>query len=169
MDASEKAALEARSEALDAEVQSMLTQFEQQQRDIAAAQAEMSQMTAEAWSSDKLVRVVCNAAGVPKEVHLAAEAFRRSTPEKLGRSMAEAAQAAAASAAERARQAFAPIAEMADAAPDLSDLVPGAPGIKDLFQSMFPQPDRQESPEPVLDEEEEDEYYRNSSYLKDRR
>ncbi|WP_405165575.1 YbaB/EbfC family nucleoid-associated protein [Nocardia sp. NBC_01499] len=171
MDASEKAGLEARSEGLGEQVQSMLATFEQQRHDFADVQAQVAKMTAEAWSSDKLVRVVSNTAGVPIEVHMVADAFRRSTPEKLGRSVAEAAQIAARLAAEQSRRAFAPITGAADKMPDLSDLVPGAPSIKDLFGSMLSKSENLSPPKPkrrVLDEEEEDEYYRNRSYLDER-
>ena len=161
--------LRARNDILREQVDSMLAAFDQQRRELADAQSRLTSTTGEAWSSDNLVRVVSNVAGVPLEVHLAPEAFKRSTPEKLGRSIAEAAQAAARTAAEKSRQALAPIEEIAGTLPDLSDLVPGAPGIKDLVRSMLPEPAaRPPSATPPSDEDDE-QYYRNRSYLEDRR
>ncbi|MEV2218703.1 hypothetical protein AB0E01_02350 [Nocardia vinacea] len=58
-----------------------------------------------------------NAAGVPLEVHVEPEAFKRSTPEKLGRSITDAVQAAAAQAHELSQQAVAPIEAVAGAVP----------------------------------------------------
>ncbi|WP_225729091.1 MULTISPECIES: YbaB/EbfC family nucleoid-associated protein [unclassified Nocardia] len=162
MDARAKGASEARNEVLGDRIEVLLAQFEQQRREIAEARARVAAMTAEAWSPDRLVRVVCDASGVPKEVHLVPEAFKRSTPEKLGRAMARAARAAAALAEERSRAAFAASMDIADAAPDLPDLVPGAPGIKELFQEMLPDSSQ---PQAI----DEDEYYRTGSYLRDGR
>ncbi|MBB5911547.1 DNA-binding protein YbaB [Nocardia transvalensis] len=156
----------ARNDALRAQVDSMLETFEQQQREVADVRSRLAATTAEAWSSDNLVRVVSNVSGVPIEVHLEPEAFKRSTPEKLGRSMAEAAQAAARAAAELSEQAVAPIQNLAGELPDLSDLVPGAPSIKDLMRSMLPEPaEEPQAPPPPLDDEDEDEFYRNRTYL----
>lgn len=119
--------------ALRDQVDSLLEIFEQQRSELAEVQGRLAEMTGEAWSSDSLVRVTANVAGVPTHVHLAPEAFKRSTPEKLARSMTEAAQAAARAASARSQQAFASITDVAGEIPDLPDLVPGAPSIKELF------------------------------------
>ncbi|BCK54428.1 YbaB/EbfC family nucleoid-associated protein [Nocardia wallacei] len=166
---SEREAMRARNEELRIQVDSMLETYEQQRRELADLHSRLASTTGEAWSSDNLVRVVSNVSGVPLEVHLVPEAFKRSTPEKLGRSMAEAAQAAARAATEQSQQAVAPIEELAGELPDLSDIVPGAPSIKDLVRSLLPEPTPDAQAPPPLDEEEEDDYYRNRSYLDDRR
>ncbi|WP_228002519.1 YbaB/EbfC family nucleoid-associated protein [Nocardia australiensis] len=159
--------------ALREQVDSMLSAFEQQRSGLADAQARIAAVTGEAWSEDNLVRVVCNVAGIPLEVHVEAAAFKRSTPEKLGRSIAEAAQAAAQAAAEKSQSVFGPIGDIANDMPDLSDLIPGAPSIKDLVASMLPTPTGQRnSPDPDRSppsDEDEDMYYRNRSYLENRR
>lgn len=153
----------ARNAALRGEVDSLLETYEQQRHELAAAQAELATATVTAWSSDNLVRVTSNAAGVPLEVHLEAEAFKRSTPDKLGRSITEAVQSAASQANEMSMRAVAPVQELADGIPDLPELIPGAPSIREMVRSLFPEPPTSE-PEP-MDSEAEDEFYRNRSYL----
>lgn len=172
MDSTEREALRARNETLRAQVDSMLETFEQQRRGLADAQAQLAAARIEAWSADKMVRVVTNAAGIPLEVHLDPDAFKRSTPDKLGKSMAEAAQSAARQAVDQSQQAVAPIEELAGSVPDLSDLIPGAPSIKDLVRNMLPDPPtKQSAPStpPPVDEDDEDDYYRNARYLDGKR
>ncbi|GAA5058355.1 YbaB/EbfC family nucleoid-associated protein [Nocardia callitridis] len=172
MNDAEQSELRARNNALRDQVDSMLSAFDEQRRELTEAQGQLAAATGEAWSSDNLVRVVCNVAGIPLEVQLDEGAFKRSTPQKLGRSIAEAAQAAAAIAARKSAELFAPVNNLADEIPDLSDLIPGAPSIKDLVASLIPdaatQPPAQPDP-PHFDDEDEDDYYRNRSYLEDRR
>ncbi|MEV0295908.1 YbaB/EbfC family nucleoid-associated protein [Nocardia sp. NPDC050710] len=162
---SEREAQLAQNAALRGEIDELLAVFEQQRRELADAQARLASATVTAWSSDSLIRVTSNSAGVPTEVHVEPEAFKRSTPEKLGRSITEATQAAARLASAEAQRAFGSVEQLGLDIPDLPDLVPGAPSIKDLMHSMFPEPAAAQ-PDPVpLDEESEDEYYRNRTYL----
>ncbi|WP_431957702.1 YbaB/EbfC family nucleoid-associated protein [Nocardia lijiangensis] len=167
---SERAAQLARNEALRGEVDDLLEVFEQQRRELAETQARLAATTVTAWSSDNLVRVTSNTAGVPVEVHIEPDAFKRSTPQKLGAAMTEATQAAARLATEEAQRAFGAFEQVGHAIPDLPDLVPGAPSIKDLVNSFFPEPASVDAaPQPAeLDEEAEDEYYRNRGYLEGR-
>ncbi|NQE68263.1 hypothetical protein NG2371_02719 [Nocardia gamkensis] len=159
---------EERNEALRDQVDSLLEIFEQQRNDLAEAQSTLATTTVTAWSSNNLIRVLSNAAGVPVEVHVEPDAFKRSTPEKLGHSITEAVQAAARLALEATQQAVAPLEASAGGIPDLSDLVPGAPSIRDLVRTMFPEPPTAADEPASLDEESEDQYYRDRSYLRDR-
>ncbi|GAB2709055.1 YbaB/EbfC family nucleoid-associated protein [Nocardia thraciensis] len=168
MSNSEQEADRARNAELRDQVDSMLVTFEQERRELSEVQARLAATTGEAWSSDNLVRVVSNVSGIPIEVHLTPESFKRSTPERLGRSVAEAAQAAARAAADRSEQATAHLQAAADRLPDLPDIVPGAPSIKDVMRSLVPEP-AEAPPPPPIDDEEEDDYYRSRSYLDDRR
>ncbi|WP_433524283.1 YbaB/EbfC family nucleoid-associated protein [Nocardia pseudovaccinii] len=167
MAGSEQNALRARNDALRDQVDSLMEIFERQRRELADVQSRLAATTGEAWSSDNLVRVVANISGIPLEVHLTPEAFKRSTPEKLGHSITEAAQAAAAAAATQSQQAFAPIQALAGDIPDLPDLVPGAPSINDLLQPSRPESTSQPAAPPP-DSDDEDDYYRSRSYLRDR-
>jgi DNA-binding protein YbaB len=121
------------NDALRDQVDSLLEVFEQQRSELAEVQGRLAEITGEAWSSDSLVRVTANVAGIPVQVHLVPEAFKRSTPEKLARSVTEAAQAAARAATAQSQRAFASVTDMAGDLPDLPDLVPGAPSIKELL------------------------------------
>ncbi|WP_237755104.1 YbaB/EbfC family nucleoid-associated protein [Nocardia nova] len=159
----------ARNDALRTQIDSLLETFEQQRRELTDVQQQLAATTAEAWSSDGLVRVVANVAGVVTEVQLIPEAFKRSTPDKLGKSITEAAQAAAHRAGELSQQALAPIQQVAGDIPDLSDIVPGAPSIKDLMSTLLPDPaaEPERPAEPAAyEEEDEDDYYRDRGYLR---
>lgn len=111
---SDRASARARNDALRADVGELLATFEQQRRGLAEAQVRPATMTVTVWSADNLVRVEPNTAGVPVQVHLEPEAFKRSTPEKLGRSITEAVQSAARQAAELLSQAITAIATGVD-------------------------------------------------------
>ncbi|MEV0250468.1 YbaB/EbfC family nucleoid-associated protein [Nocardia sp. NPDC050712] len=159
-------ALRARNDALRGEVDALLATFEEQQREFAAAQERLATATVTAWSADNLIRVTANSAGVPTEVHVEPEAFKRSTPEKLGHSITEATQAAAKLAGEEARRAFGAVERLGADIPDLPDLVPGAPSIKDLVRTLLEPESERAEPQPAeLDPEDEAEYYRNRTYL----
>lgn len=164
----EREAQLAQNRALQGEIDDLLETFERQRRELADAQSRLAAASVTAWSSDQLVRVTANAAGVPTEVHLEPDTFKRTTPQKLSASLTEATQAAARLAGEEAERAFGALASVGDSIPDLPDLVPGAPSIKDLVRDLLPEPAPAEPAprQPVLmDEEDEDEYYRNRSYL----
>ncbi|TLF82551.1 YbaB/EbfC family nucleoid-associated protein [Nocardia cyriacigeorgica] len=167
----DREAMRSRNDALRAQVGDMLETFERQRQDLAAAQQRIATAQVTAWSSDNLVRVTSNAAGIPLDVHIEPEAFKRSTPERLSRSITEAVQAAAREGVQVSQQAFASVEAAADEMPDLPDLVPGAPSIRDLVDKLIPEPPVvQDAPPPPsaqapLDDEDEDEYYRNRSYL----
>lgn len=167
---SERAAQLARNEALRGEIDDLMEVFEQQRRELAETSARLAAATVTAWSSDNLVRVTSNSAGVPVEVHIEPDAFKRSTPQKLAAAMTEATQAAARLASEEAQRAFGAFEQVGANIPDLPDLVPGAPSIKDLMNSLFPEPASVEATvQPAgMDDEDEDEYYRNRGYLEGR-
>jgi|GEM_PF-4744524 len=137
------------NDALRDQVDSLLEIFEQQRSELADVQGRLAEITGQAWSADNLVRVTANVAGIPIQVHLVPEAFKRSTPEKLARSMTEAAQAAARAATAQSQQAFASVTDIAGDLPDLPDLVPGAPSIKELFTPPpLDSPDLPQGPPP---------------------
>ncbi|MFG1792288.1 YbaB/EbfC family nucleoid-associated protein [Nocardia sp. NPDC049149] len=159
---------QARNEELRDQIGALLETFDQQRRELAEAQSTLAATTVTAWSSDKLIRVESNAAGVPVAVHVEPDAYRRIGPAELGRSITEAVQAAAQQARDVTQQTIAPIEELAGGIPDLADLVPGAPAIRDLVRSMLPETPAPSAAPRVWDEDAEDEYYRNRSYLRER-
>ncbi|MFD4369246.1 YbaB/EbfC family nucleoid-associated protein [Rhodococcus sp. NPDC058521] len=146
--------LKAANDALGERVESMLSAFEQQTQQLAGLRDSLESIKAEGWSADKLVRVTANAGGIPIDVWIAPEAFKRSTPDRLSQSVAEASQHAARAAQDEAAAAVAPITDVADSMPDITDLTPGAPSVRGIFDSFIPKPaDRVPSndvtPEPV--------------------
>ncbi|MEU1982666.1 YbaB/EbfC family nucleoid-associated protein [Nocardia sp. NPDC019395] len=161
----DRAATQAASEVLRESVDELLVTFERQRAEMAEVGRRLAATTVTAWSSDNLVRVDANTAGIPVDVHLTAEAFKRSTPEKLGRSILEAVQKAARQAGEVSQQAWAPVAALAGDVPDLPDIAPGMPSIKSLVDTLFPDPVTEPAPAEPMNDEDEDEYFRNRSYL----
>ncbi|MFC4377517.1 YbaB/EbfC family nucleoid-associated protein [Nocardia halotolerans] len=162
--------MRARNEALRDQVDSLMRSYTEQRDKLAEVHRQQAAERVSAWSGDNLVEVVTNAAGIPIEVRVEPEAFKRSTPAKLAQSMLEASQICARLAAERSQQTLAPFLNTGSDLPDLSDLVPGAPSIRGLVESMIPKPPEQ-APQPQApsdgshDDEEEDDYFRNQRYL----
>lgn len=161
----DRAATQAAGEILRESVDELLSTFERQRTEMAAVQQRLAETTVTAWSADNLVRVDANTAGIPVDVHLTAEAFKRSTPEKLGRSILEAVQSAARQATEVAAQAWAPLTALAGDVPDLPDIAPGMPSIKSVVGTLFPDPVTEPVPAAPMNDEDEDEYFRNRGYL----
>lgn len=155
------------NDALRAQIDSMLDSFTAEKSALLDAQARATEPVS-VWSADNLVRVSGTVAGV-SEVHIAPEAFKRATPESLGRSVTEAIASMAAEAARVQEQALAPLTS---GMPDLPDLIPGAPSMKDLIAQLTPPPPPE--PEPVAEprrlvedtDDEEGEYFRNRGYLR---
>jgi len=151
--------------ALRSQIDSMLDAYE---RDISAlrdAQRRASEPVS-VWSEDNLVRVTATIAGVV-EVHIEAEAFKNSTPQKLGASITATVREAARTAASGLEQAMAPWTRLADSMPDLPDLIPGAPSTKDLLAELTPPPPDQVIAPPVDGgDDDEDDYFRNQGYLR---
>ncbi|MEV6426591.1 YbaB/EbfC family nucleoid-associated protein [Nocardia sp. NPDC051463] len=112
------------------QVEHMLDTLAEQRAQISEVYERLAAVRASASSTDGLVTVTVDGAGVLTDVRFAQAAFR-STPERLGKSVTEAGRAAARSATEQNEAITAPIAAGADAMPDLPDLVPGAPSLRD--------------------------------------
>ncbi|WP_405178891.1 YbaB/EbfC family nucleoid-associated protein [Nocardia sp. NBC_01377] len=152
--------------ALRNQIEQMLNSYE---RDISALETAQARATepVTVWSADNLVRVTANIAGVI-EVHLEPDAFKRSSPEKLGVVITETVRDAGRAAARIQEEALAPLTDAAAAMPDLPDLIPGAPATKDLLARFVPPPvDRTPPPPPApAAEDDDDDYYRNQGYLR---
>ncbi|MFD4433969.1 YbaB/EbfC family nucleoid-associated protein [Nocardia sp. NPDC058497] len=157
----------AANDALRAQIDSMLDSFTAEKSALLDAQARATEPVS-VWSADNLVRVSGTIAGV-WEVHIAPDAFKRATPESLGRSVTE---AIASLATETARVREDALAPLTSGMPDLPDLIPGAPSMKDLIAQLTPPPPPE--PKPVAEprrlvedtDDEEGEYFRNRGYLR---
>ncbi|WP_328392235.1 YbaB/EbfC family nucleoid-associated protein [Nocardia sp. NBC_00416] len=161
----DRAAIRADAGVLRESVDQLLGTFERQRQAMSEVRQRLAETTVSVWSADNLVRVDANTAGVPVQVHLTPEAFKRSTPEKLGRSILEAVQQAARRATDLSRDAWAPIQDMAGEVPDLPDLAPGMPSIKAVIGTLFADPATEAEPAAPMGREDEDEFFRNRSYL----
>ncbi|MCQ4120424.1 YbaB/EbfC family nucleoid-associated protein [Rhodococcus tibetensis] len=124
--------LRARNEAFRHQLDSMLDTLRRQADSLVRARAEVASATGSGTSSDGLVRIGVDAAGIVTAVDLSADTFRRTSPERLGSSIAEAARGAVADVRLRTADALAPVLEARRDLPDLSELVPDAPRLGDL-------------------------------------
>ncbi|WP_227998120.1 YbaB/EbfC family nucleoid-associated protein [Nocardia australiensis] len=109
MSSAELNALQSWTDTMSGQVQHMTEVYERQLQQFGETKTELAKLTVQGWSQDQLVRVTANSAGVPLEVWVAPEAFKRSNPERLGAAMTEAAQAAARAAKEQLDTRLAPV------------------------------------------------------------
>ncbi|BAH54513.1 YbaB/EbfC family nucleoid-associated protein [Rhodococcus opacus] len=130
--------LRVREQELQGQIDSMLTTLDRQTQDLHAAQHQVAQLRVSGTSADGLVQVVVNSVGGVVEVHLAPDAFRRSTPESLGRAMTDAARRAGEAAHAESMRIMGSIVSATETVPDLPDLVPGAPSLRDFLPPLEP-------------------------------
>ncbi|MFD5178410.1 YbaB/EbfC family DNA-binding protein [Nocardia sp. NPDC058379] len=158
----------AANDALRAQVDAMLDSFTADKSALLDAQRRATEPVS-VWSEDNLVRVTGTIAGV-SEVHIEPDAFKRSTPDSLGRSITEAITAMTIEVRQVQEQAMAPIANLTGQLPDLPDLVPGAVSMKDLIAQLTSPPadTEPEAPRRLVEDSDDDEgdYFRNRSYLR---
>lgn len=109
MNSAERDALQSWTDGMRGQVDQMTDVYERQLEEFGTAKAELANLTVQGWSRDQLVRVTANSAGIPLDVWVAPEAFKRSNPERLGASMTEAAQAAARAAKDELDARLAPV------------------------------------------------------------
>ncbi|GGK40239.1 YbaB/EbfC family DNA-binding protein [Nocardia camponoti] len=146
----------ASNDGLRQQVDAMVAAYADQRSVLAAAKAAADEPV-QCWSANNLVRVTGNASGV-SEVHLVPEAFKRSTPETLARSITEALGELSARVALSRERALGALGDLSDEMPELAELIPGAPPLREIAEQVLPA-DRA----PYVDE---DEYYRNGGYLR---
>ncbi len=158
----------AANDSLRAQIDSMLDTFNTEKSALLDAQAQAAALVS-VWSDDGLVRVSGTIAGV-SEVHVVADAFKKTTPESLGSSVTEAIAELARQTSQIQERAVGPLTA---SMPELSDLIPGVPSMKDLIAQLTPLPPPLpepvvETPERLVDDSDDDEgeYFRNRSYLR---
>ncbi|PTR37851.1 DNA-binding protein YbaB [Rhodococcus sp. OK611] len=159
--------LHARGNALQDQIDSMLDTLDRQARDLSGARAQIAQLRLRGESVDRLVRVETDSTGSVLSVDISPDAFRRSTPDSLALSVADAARDAAASAQREMMRLMGSVVAAGHEVPDLPDLVPGAPSLRDLLPSLG----TEDSPgDPAADlQDDADDYYRGGSILEDPR
>ncbi|WP_194817499.1 YbaB/EbfC family nucleoid-associated protein [Nocardia sp. XZ_19_385] len=161
MNSFEQDRLRARTDALQGQVDTMLSTYEQQLRDIANARDALAASTSEGWSDDNMIRVTTNAAGVPVEVFVDPGAFKRSTPEQLAASFLQASQVAAHSAKSAMDTLLAPVTAAAAEFTPPEQFYEELPFIGEPIGDILPSPPEPAAvapaPEPLLPADDEDE------------
>ncbi|MFC9832280.1 YbaB/EbfC family nucleoid-associated protein [Rhodococcus sp. NPDC127530] len=127
-----------REHELQNQIDSMLATLDRQTQDLHAAQQQVAQLRVSGASADGLVQVVVNSVGGVVDVHVAPDAFRRSTPESLGRAMTDAARRAGETAHAESMRIMGSIVSATETLPDLPDLVPGAPSVRNFLPRLEP-------------------------------
>lgn len=121
--------LEARNAGLRSQIDSMLSDLRRRTAQLGEKRDEAAQRTTEVTSRDGLVTVSVDAVGTVRELTLAAKAFERTTPERLGHTITSVLREAAGRAQQGLQETFGPTTEEE---PEIADVVSGAPEFKDL-------------------------------------
>ncbi|MEU4741917.1 YbaB/EbfC family nucleoid-associated protein [Actinosynnema sp. NPDC023658] len=129
-----RAELEARNAAMREQVDSLLGELREKTAELRETQAQAMAITATAVSKDGAVRATVDSAGALTSLELSANAFERTTPDKLARLVTETVQQAIAKARTELNEVLAPAQQGASI--DLSEMLPGVPSLADLI----PQP-----------------------------
>lgn len=127
--------LEARNARLRSQIDSMLSDLRRRTTQLGEKRDEAAQRTTEVTSRDGLVTVTVDAVGTVRELTLAAKAFERTTPERLGHTITSVLREAAGRAQQGLQETFGPTTEEG---PEIADVVSGAPGFKDLAGCVGP-------------------------------
>lgn len=110
--------------------------YDRQQEKVGEIQARLAELRIRAESSDGLVSVTVDAAGIVTAADVTAKAMR-STPARVQSAFVEAAQAAARTAQEHSAAMIAPLEDEVNDLPDLSELVPGMPDLHEMRATLL--------------------------------
>lgn len=135
MDRWEREGLLAANNGMRNQLDHILDAFEHRRGRIQDIYRQSENARTQAYSPDRTVEVTVDAGGVLTDLHLTAEAVRR-TPEQLSRSIVDAVQAAAARARQQTEALAAPVDAVLDDLPDYPDLAPEAAGLHEI-RSFF--------------------------------
>lgn len=135
-----RAELEARNAAMRERVDSLLTELRTKTTEVRETQQRAMAITATAVSEDGSVRATVDSGGALTSLEFSANAFERTTPDKLARLATETVRQAVAQARTELNEVLAP----AQGGPsiDLSEILPGVPSLADLIPKppVVPQP-----------------------------
>ncbi|MGM1060758.1 YbaB/EbfC family nucleoid-associated protein [Saccharothrix sp. Mg75] len=126
-----RAELEARNAAMREQVDSLLAELNKKTAELRETQAKAMAITATAVSKDGSVRATVDSAGALTSLEFSANAFERTTPDRLARLTAETVQQAVAKARTELNEVLAPAQQGASV--DLSEMLPGMPSLSDLI------------------------------------
>ncbi len=122
------------------QVDSLLAELRKKTDEVREAQAQAMAITATAVSQDGSVRATVDSAGALTSLEFSANAFERTTPDKLARLATETVRQAVAKARTELNEVLAPARQGPSI--DLSEMLPGVPSLADLIPQppVVPQP-----------------------------
>jgi DNA-binding protein YbaB len=122
------------------QVDSLLAELHKKTDELRETQAQAMAITATAVSEDGSVRATVDSAGALTSLEFSANAFERSTPDKLARLTTETVRQAVVKARTELNEVLAPAQQGASI--DLSEMLPGVPSLADLIPKppVLPQP-----------------------------
>ncbi|MEV8437072.1 YbaB/EbfC family nucleoid-associated protein [Actinosynnema sp. NPDC051121] len=150
-----RAELEARNAAMREQVDSLLAELKKKTAQLQETQAQAMAITATAVSKDGAVRATVDSAGALTALEFSANAFERTTPDKLARLATETVQQAVAKARTELNEVLAPAQQGPSI--DLSEMLPGVPSLADLIPKppVVPEPStRSRRPAPPPDDDD---------------
>ncbi|MET9490903.1 YbaB/EbfC family nucleoid-associated protein [Nocardia sp. NPDC006630] len=131
MDRWKRESLRSADNGLRDQIEDTVDAYERQQSELAELFHHLDTARVQADSADKLVEIVADGAGEIVEVRLTAAAMR-TAPERLGRSIVEAARTATRLAQQQTAARAAAITAGLESLPDLPDLASEAPSLHDI-------------------------------------
>lgn len=147
------------------QVDSLLAELKKKTAQLQETQAQAMAITATAVSKDGAVRATVDSAGALTSLEFSANAFERTTPDKLARLATETVQQAVAKARTELNDVLAPAQQGAGI--DLSELLPGVPSLADLIPKppVVPQPSTSpRRPAPPSDDDDGDSFMDRSGW-----
>ncbi|MFE2750679.1 YbaB/EbfC family nucleoid-associated protein [Actinosynnema sp. NPDC059335] len=148
-----RAELEARNAAMREQVDSLLGELREKTAELRETQAKAMAITATAVSDDGAVRATVDSAGALTSLEFSANAFERTTPDKLARLATETVRRAVAQARTELNEVLAPARQGPSI--DLSEMLPGVPSLTDLIPRppVVPEPSPRRPAAPPRDDD----------------
>ncbi|WP_433265601.1 YbaB/EbfC family nucleoid-associated protein [Actinosynnema sp. CS-041913] len=161
-----RAELEARNAAMREQVDSLLAELKTKTAELRETQERVQAITASAVSKDGSVRASVDSTGALTSLEFSANAFERTTPDKLARLTTETVLQAVAKARAELTEVVTPAQQGASV--DLSEMLPGVPSLADLIPKppAVPQPQGAppRRPAPPQDDEDGDSFMDRSGW-----
>lgn len=162
-----RAELEARNAAMREQVDTLLAELKTKTAELRETQERVRAITASAVSKDGSVRASVDSTGALTSLEFSANAFERTTPDKLARVATETVLQAVARSRAELNEAVAPAQQGASV--DLSELLPGVPSLSDLIPQppAVPQPPSstpRRAPAPRPDDEDGESFMDRSGW-----
>ncbi|MEU6152458.1 YbaB/EbfC family nucleoid-associated protein [Actinosynnema sp. NPDC047251] len=161
-----RAELEARNAAMRDQVDTLLAELKTKTAELRETQERVQAITASAVSKDGSVRASVDSTGAVTSLEFSANAFERTTPDKLARVATETILQAVAKSRTELNEVIAPAQRGGSV--DLSELLPGVPSLTDLIPPppAVPQPPsaQRRAPAPRPDDEDGDSFMDRSGW-----